>query len=137
TGSGCIAIAIKKNAPAVAMTAIDISEAALKIAAKNAADHLTKIDFFQVDFLSTKNWNQLKNYDVIVSNPPYIPKNEMHTMDKNVVGYEPHTALFVDSGEPCIFYEKIAAFGKDHLNRNGMIFMETHEAYAEAVLNLF
>ena len=137
TGSGCIAIALKKNIAASAVTAIDISADALDIAKENAANQHTIINFFQSDFLSRENNKLLEKYDVIVSNPPYIPKNELELMDKNVTAYEPHIALFVDNDQPLIFYEKINAFAKDHLNEHGMIFLETHEDLAETVCKLF
>ncbi|MFT3908657.1 MAG: peptide chain release factor N(5)-glutamine methyltransferase [Ferruginibacter sp.] len=137
TGSGCIAIAIKKNATASTITAIDISDDALLIAKENASTQNTSIHFLQTDFLSEKNWGLLEKYDVIVSNPPYIPEKEMGKMDKNVTAYEPHTALFVENNRPLIFYEKIAAFGKQHLTDNGMIFLETHEDLAEETCKLF
>lgn len=137
TGSGCIAIAIKNNVPFAAITAIDISHDALAVAEENALAQNTAINFLQTDFLSEKNWPQFEKYDVIVSNPPYIPENEMERMDKNVTAYEPHTALFVENKNPLIFYDKIAAFGKQHLTENGMIFLETHEDLAEETCKLF
>ena len=137
TGSGCIAIALKKNIAASSIIAIDISDNALDIAKENASNQHTTIKFLQLDFLSAEDNKLLGKYDVIVSNPPYIPKKEMEQMDKNVTAYEPHTALFVDNDQPLIFYEKINAFAKDHLNEHGMIFLETHEDLAEAVCKLF
>lgn len=137
TGSGCIAIALKKNLQAINITAIDISNEALQIAKENAGIQQTNIQFLQKDFLSEKTWSDLEKYDLIVSNPPYIPEMELAEMNKNVTDYEPHTALFVDNDRPLIFYEKIAAFAKTHLEENGMIFLETHENLAEAVATLF
>ena len=137
TGSGCIAIAIKKNLPVVNVIAIDISNDALGVAKENAALVHTAIDFQQVDFLEEKMWGSLPSFDVIVSNPPYIPENEKQLLDKNVTAFEPHTALFVTNERPLIFYEKIAAFGKKHLKEAGKIFMEMHEDFAEEVAALF
>ena len=132
TGSGCIAIAIQKNTDAY-VTAIDLSKAALSIAAENAASQKALIDFLELDFLDEGKWPLLNSYDSIVSNPPYIPETEKEWLDKNVTEYEPHLALFVAAAEPIIFYKKIAAFGKTHLNAGGKIFMETHEEYAKKV----
>jgi release factor glutamine methyltransferase len=137
TGSGCIAIALKKQMPASTITAIDISPGALDIAKENAANNNTAVHFLQQDFLHQHNWNSLPAYDIVVSNPPYIPINEKEKMDKNVVVYEPTTALFVPDNEPLLFYKKIAAFGKGHLNKNGKIFVEVHEGYAKETANYF
>jgi release factor glutamine methyltransferase len=137
TGSGCIAIAVKKSLPSIQVTAFDVSESALEIAKENSAQQQTEIKFLFFNFLEEKKWNALDSYDVIVSNPPYIPFNELEKLSKNVTDHEPHSALFVGSGEPLIFYEKIALFGKDHLKKHGKIFVETHEDFAGAVLELF
>lgn len=137
TGSGCIAIAIKKNMAGSIVTAIDISRDALSVANENASRQDTLIKFLLSDFLSAENDGLLENYDVIVSNPPYIPINERAQMENNVVDYEPHTALFVENNRPLVFYERINAFAKDHLNKDGMIFLETHEDLAEDVCKLF
>ena len=137
TGSGCIAIAIKKNLPTVYVTAIDISNEALMIAKENSIQQQVNINFIQLDFLGEKNWQALPLFDVIISNPPYIPENEKKTLDKNVTEFEPHLALFVENDRPLIFYEKIAAFGRSHLKENGKVFMETHEQLAEETTALF
>ncbi len=133
TGSGCIAISIKKNIPEISMHAIELSQAALAIAKENAVAHLTEITWQQMNFLDEEQWKLLPMFDVIVSNPPYIPLKEKDKLDKNVTAHEPHLALFVPDKQPLIFYEKIAAFGKDHLTKDGSIFMETHESYANEV----
>lgn len=137
TGSGCIAIAIKKNMPAAIVSAIDVSESALKIAKENAKEHNTRIEFMQMDFLDELTWDRLPQYHVIISNPPYIPKKEKEKLDKNVVDHEPHLALFVPDKDPLLFYDKIAAFGRSHLNSNGKIYLEVHEDLAEATKALF
>ncbi len=137
TGSGCIAIAIKKNLPDVHVTAIDISNKALIIAKENSARQQTNINFIQLDFLDEKTWQSLPLFDVIISNPPYIPENEKQKLDKNVTEFEPHLALFVENNQPLIFYKKIAAFGKKKLKEKGKIFLETHEHFAEETAALF
>ena len=137
TGSGCIAIAIKKNLPASKITAIDLSEKALELAKNNAMHHHTGIHFLQLDFLDETQWDNLPLFDVIISNPPYIPWKEKKGMAKNVVQHEPHSALFVPDETPLIFYEKIAAFGITHLFPKGRIYVETHENIAREVSILF
>lgn len=137
TGSGCIPVAIKKHLPASRLTSIDVSEGALALAAENAATHNTSINFLQFDFLAAQHWPKLPIFDLIISNPPYIPQNEKEKLAKNVTGFEPHLALFVPDNSPLLFYEKIAAFGKDHLLPNGKIYLETHEDLAQQSAALF
>jgi release factor glutamine methyltransferase len=137
TGSGCIAIAIKNKTGEAKVTAIDISKDALSVAKENAIAHNTDITLIQLDFLDEKQWPLLDLYDFIISNPPYIPSDEMDTLDKNVKDHEPHTALFVEVNKRIIFYEKIAAFSKMHLNNGGRIFMETHMDHAVTVSDHF
>ena len=137
TGSGCIPIAIKKNLPAAKLTAVDVSEKALQVAKENAAQYNTPVNFIAMNFLDEAQWTTLPIFDIIISNPPYIPLNEKERLAKNVVSYEPHTALFVPDKDPLIFYEKIAAFSKTHLQAKGMIYLETHEDLAKEVATLF
>lgn len=137
TGSGCIPIAIQKNLPASLVTAIDISENAIALAAENAILHNSHVNFKQMDFLDKKKWESLPMFDIIISNPPYIPINEKEKLGKNVSLYEPHIALFVPAKSPLIFYEKIAAFGSTNLRPSGKIYLETHEDYAQKVADLF
>jgi release factor glutamine methyltransferase len=137
TGSGCIAIALKRNLPSAKVIALDVSDEALEIARINAITNKTNIQCTSFDFLDESRWPELMLFDVIVSNPPYIPLKEKNTLDKNVVDHEPHTALFVPDNNPLLFYEKIAKFGRDHLNYNGKIFVETHEDYTKDVAALF
>lgn len=137
TGSGCIPIAIKKAIPGAIVTAVDISPEALQVATENAIAEKTNIVFRQMDFLDENSWPELDLYDVIISNPPYIPVSEMAEMDKNITAYEPHTALFVANEQPLIFYEKIAGLGKTHLKENGRIMVEIHEQFSREVAALF
>lgn len=137
TGSGCIAVAIKKNLPSAKVIALDVSEEALDIARTNAITNKTNIQCTLFDFLDESRWPELMLFDIIISNPPYIPVKEKNTMDKNVVDYEPHSALFVPDHNPLLFYEKIAKFGRSHLNYNGKIFVETHVDYTQDVAKLF
>ena len=100
TGSGCIPIAIKKNLPASKLTAIDVSKDALALAKENAALHNAHIIFKELDFLDESTWNSLPAFDIIISNPPYIPINEKEKLSKNVTDFEPHLALFVPNKSP-------------------------------------
>jgi len=137
TGSGCIAVTIKKELENIDIIAIDISKEALKVANKNAGALKAKINFVQIDFLNESLWGSLHIYDVIVSNPPYIPENEKEKLAKNVTGFEPAIALFVENNNPFIFYEKIAKFAQSHLKLNGKIFVEIHEEYSKEVPKIF
>jgi release factor glutamine methyltransferase len=137
TGSGCIPIALKKRLPSSNILSIDISEAALAIAQKNATDLQADITLQQLDFLDETNWYQLGKFDIIVSNPPYIKQSESESMSKHVTDYEPSLALFVTDNNTLIFYDKIAAFGKEHLNPNGQIFVEINEALGEETVAMF
>ncbi|MEJ7627217.1 MAG: peptide chain release factor N(5)-glutamine methyltransferase [Ferruginibacter sp.] len=133
TGSGCIAIALKKYKETTLISAVDISHEALHIAELNAKEQNCDIDFIQMDFLDERKLVSLGNFDLIVSNPPYIPEKEKQLLDRNVRDHEPHTALFVMDDDAIVFYRMIAQFGKHHLNENGKIMVETHELYAGKV----
>ncbi|MCX6322881.1 MAG: peptide chain release factor N(5)-glutamine methyltransferase [Sphingobacteriales bacterium] len=137
TGSGCIAISLKKQLPNLRVTATDISSAALLVAEENASLHHTMITFLAADFTDELNWKLFDRYQLIISNPPYIPIREKEQLDKNVVDHEPHLALFVPDEQPLIFYEKLVSFGKDHLFPDGQIMVETHFEYATEVQSLF
>ena len=146
TGSGCIPITLKTKNPALNLTAIDISEAALITASRNAFRLNADVDFKLIDILNKNNKQTLPKFDTIVSNPPYIPNAEKALMHNNVLHYEPHLALFVDDDSPLIFYEKIAEFAEKHLNTvdegnpeeggKGYLFFECNEFNAEQVVDL-
>ena len=137
TGSGCIPIALKKHLPNAVITSIDFSEGAILVAKENADIQNTSIQFIHADFLDETGWGSFPKFDLIVSNPPYIPLNEKEKMDKNVTAYEPGMALFVPDNDPLLFYKKIAAFGKKHLNPEGKIYLEIHEDYAKETAAAF
>ena len=130
TGSGCIPISIKKNIPNAYVTSIDVSEAAISVAKKNAEDNNVEINFLQIDFLDEGNYKDLAKFDLIISNPPYIPEKEKAILNKNVVDFEPHLALFVPDNDHLLFYKKILIFAENHLSKNGKILLETHEDFA-------
>jgi release factor glutamine methyltransferase len=134
TGSGCIAIAIKKALPEAIVSAIDISTSAIKIAAANAATLKADIEFIALDILNTAFLPG--QYDVIVSNPPYIPMHEMKNMELQVTDHEPNIALFVPDEDPLVFYKAIARLAKLHLSTNGQLFFEIHYDQGDAMIAL-
>ncbi|MCW3085253.1 MAG: Release factor glutamine methyltransferase [Bacteroidetes bacterium] len=127
TGSGCIPIALKKNIPAAAVSAMDVSENALAVAAQNAALNKTEITFINDDILSPAANYNAASFDVIVSNPPYIRISEKEKMHTNVLTYEPHLALFVNDPDPLLFYNAIADFALKTLKPGGSIYFEINE----------
>ncbi len=136
TGSGCIAVALKKRFPNASLFAVDISLSALDIAERNAEIHNTPIHFYHFDILNRDEWLDVPKIDIITSNPPYIMKNEAKQMRRNVLQYEPHTALFVPNNDAMIFYKNIAVFGVEHLKENGKLFLEINEASGKDVSSL-
>ncbi|HSQ47743.1 MAG TPA: peptide chain release factor N(5)-glutamine methyltransferase [Lutibacter sp.] len=125
TGSGCIAISLAKNLKNAAVSAIDISSEALNVAKNNAAMNLVKVDFIGTDIL---NLETLENdFDIIVSNPPYVRELEKSQMQQNVLSNEPHIALFVKNENPLLFYDKIAELAKKHLTENGVLYFEINQ----------
>ena len=134
TGSGIIPITLKKHFPNAEIYAIDISEKALEIAKKNAEFHQANIQFIQQDYLNTK---LEENYDIIISNPPYIGIEENIEIEDSVKGFEPNIALFSPTSDALIFYKKIAKDGEKYLNENGMIFLEINQKLGKETLELF
>ena len=122
TGSGCIAIALKKNIPNTKVEAWDISLEALEVAKKNSETNHTHIAFKQVDVLS--DYPVSNTYNIIVSNPPYILEKEMVDMERNVLDFEPHNALFVPDTDPLLFYNRIADISKKLLADKGKLYFE-------------
>ncbi|HTN08383.1 peptide chain release factor N(5)-glutamine methyltransferase [Agriterribacter sp.] len=137
TGSGCIAMALKKSIPESDVYAIDVSSKALAVAQQNAKTQQTAVQFLQIDFLNAAQTNALPLFDIIVSNPPYIPEKDKTDMHKNVLDFEPHAALFVKDNDPLLFYWAIAAFAGQHLQPDGCVYTEIHETMGEAVKNIF
>jgi release factor glutamine methyltransferase len=124
TGSGCIAIALKKNIPNAIVTAIDVSKEALVVASKNAHQNEVEIRFQELDILKS---NIAGMYDIIVSNPPYIPLSDAANMSEQVLMHEPHLALFVENNDALVFYHRIFEVAKHILNKKGMLWFEIHE----------
>lgn len=134
TGSGCIAVTLAKYIPEATVTAIDISVEACNIAKKNSLHNEVTVEVVPIDIL--KNKFQRKKFDIIVSNPPYIPEKEKTEMSRNVVDFEPSVALFVPDETPLLFYDKISEFALKHLRRKGNLFFEIHENYSVEVSRL-
>ncbi len=122
TGSGCIALALKQQHPDWEVTGLDISDEALKVACENAERNGLEVRWMQGDILT----DEIERYDLIVSNPPYIAEEERAGMDRNVLDYEPHSALFVPDDDPLRFYRRIA-----ELRRATWLFFEINPRYAD------
>lgn len=137
TGSGCIPIALKKEKPAAVVSACDISGGALEVARKNAERHHTAIEWHQLDILEENDWRRLGQYDIIVSNPPYISKSEESQIDVHVRAFEPSLALFVPADDPLLFYRALAKLGKSNLSPSGRLYLEIHEERADEVSACF
>lgn len=134
TGSGCIALAVKKQMSDAWVAAWDVSENALDVARRNAENNILNVDFQQHDILQPQQ--TAERFDIIVSNPPYVCTSEAAEMERHVVDYEPHTALFVPDDNPLLFYKAIICFARLHLNSGGKIYFETNRAYAADVAEL-
>ena len=136
TGSGCIAIALKKLIPAATVTAIDLSTEALAIAQENATKLSADVRFLADDVLQGVPQLGDKQFDIIVSNPPYIPISEREAMHINVTNFEPAMALFVEDSDPLIFYREIARIAKSRLSDRGALLFEIHELLADETLQM-
>ena len=138
TGSGCIPITLAKHIPDVVVTAIDISEAALRTARENADLNKVDICFIQADILNASKAAKLisGNFDIIVSNPPYVTDKEKGAMCENVIAYEPHCALFVPDDDPLLFYTAIADFALSKLAPEGKLFFEINANYGAEICGM-
>lgn len=136
TGSGCIAIALKKKIKNADVFALDINEDVLKIAALNAQQNNADVNFFKTDILEHQTNINMPLFDIIVSNPPYITKKESAEMNENVLAHEPHLALFVPDENPLLFYDAISDFSLSHLKENGRLYFEIHENFGNEVASL-
>src|SRR6188768_698790 len=137
TGSGCIPITIKKKLQEAKVSAIDVCSEALFTATENAIALNAEVNFVLLDFLDEEKWKELAQYDIIVSNPPYVKQSEINTMHERVKEFEPHLALFVPDEDALLFYKKLADFAVKHLKPGGILFVEINEALGEQVVNLF
>lgn len=131
TGSGCIAIALKKNLPQAKVMACDISPICIDTALRNAQFNAADITVVEYDILKEIRQVSFPGFDIIVSNPPYVRESEKQMMEKNVLEYEPALALFVPDEEPLLFYKRIADFSLQHLHPNGRLYFEINEAFGK------
>jgi release factor glutamine methyltransferase len=137
TGSGCIPVSIKKKLPHASVTGVDINPDTLEVAKRNAAALEADIDFVLLDFLDDSGWHLLPVFDTIISNPPYIRQSERSDMAIHVVDHEPSIALFVPDEDALLFYRKIALFAREHLVKDGMIFLEINEKLGAETVDLY
>lgn len=135
TGSGCIAISLAKRFPQSQVYAMDISDKALEVAKENAFNNNVDVTFIHDDILSLDNKIETE-FDIIVSNPPYVRDMEKADMRDNVLNWEPHKALFVSDEDPLIFYRKILEFAQSHLKEGGEIWFEINEFLGKEMTDL-
>ena len=134
TGSGCIAISLAKNLPNASVFAIDVSEKALVTAKKNAELNDVKVTFIEQNILETEDLNQ--QFDIIVSNPPYVRNLEKQEIHKNVLDYEPHLALFVEDNDALLFYRKITELAVKNLSERGQLYFEINQYLGKEMVEL-
>lgn len=137
TGSGCIPITIKHQMPDSKVFAIDISSDALTVAIDNARMNEVEVTFVEADILNMQAEEiEKQNYQVIISNPPYVTETDKLQMHKNVTEFEPHTALFVPDINPLLFYIAITDFAATHLTKGGFLFFEINESYGTETIEM-
>ena len=140
TGSGCIAISLAKHLPTSEVFAIDVSEKALAVAKKNAELNKVAIDFISINIIDVVNLSAVagldKQFDIIVSNPPYVRNLEKAEIKPNVLEYEPHLALFVEDTDALLFYRKIAELANKNLNPNGKLYFEINQYLGNETVKL-
>ncbi len=134
TGSGCIAISLAKNIPNAQVFAIDVSEKALATAQKNAEINGVEVAFLEKNILEIEDLGQ--QFDIIVSNPPYVRELEKEEIKKNVLDNEPHLALFVEDDDALVFYRKIAELAQKNLSPNGQLFFEINQYLGKEMMEL-
>jgi len=138
TGSGCIPISLKKRLKNTLVYGVDVSGEALVVARDNAALNATEVTFVKQDILKMSSIKDSlkKEFDVIISNPPYITNSEKKLMSENVLTFEPHVALFIADDEPLLFYDKIGHLAYDNLSSGGKLYFEINEQYGNQTMAL-
>ncbi|SEW54519.1 peptide chain release factor N(5)-glutamine methyltransferase [Chitinophaga arvensicola] len=136
TGSGCIPLALKKSLPDAQVSAIDVSEGALEVARSNAARQRLEVNFQLMDALNPAQLAGLPEFDMIVSNPPYITQSEQTSMQELVWGFEPSLALFVPDNDALLFYRHISVMAQSRLLPGGALYFEINEALGKEVVAL-
>ncbi|WP_316635653.1 peptide chain release factor N(5)-glutamine methyltransferase [uncultured Flavobacterium sp.] len=134
TGSGCIAISLAKNIPNAEVYGFDVSKKAIETAKRNAMNNKVDVTFMFQDILALDELNY--NFDIIVSNPPYVRNLEKQEIKKNVLDYEPHLALFVEDNDALIFYRKIAELAKKNFVENGQLYFEINQYLGKEMTDL-
>ena len=137
TGSGCIPVTIKNEHNECNIIAVDISNAALKVAIHNANHHGANVTFFKQDILSEKLTKPNEPYDIIISNPPYIPTSEIAVMSESTVNHEPQIALFTDDEFGLVFYQRIADLCSTWLADDGAVFLELNEYHSLKIRDIY
>lgn len=137
TGTGCIPVSLKKSRPAWEVSAIDISAEAIAMATENANRNEAPVQFQVMDFSKEQTWTSLSQFNLIISNPPYIPWSDWTTLPENVREHEPTEALFVPDETPLLFYQLIARFALQHLSPEGIVYVEINETLGNEVIELF
>jgi release factor glutamine methyltransferase len=137
TGSGCIPVYVKKKRIDFNVLGLDISEAALDIAKRNAEKQHVHIHFFTCDILDQNQWAKIPSAHLMISNPPYIPEKQKQILEKHVRDFEPGLALFVPDDDPIIFYKLIGYLAFQKLMPGGALFLEIHHDYAKDIMNWY
>lgn len=136
SGSGCIAITLKLEKPDLYVVAVDISDEAVETGRRNAELHSAGVDFIQADIFHLSGSEMEKQFDLIVSNPPYVRESEKLQMHSNVLHHEPGLALFVPDEDPLRFYRRIGEYALDALKSGGILLFEINEAFGQATVEL-
>lgn len=136
TGSGVLAIALKDKFPNASVHALDISENALEVAKNNALYNHVKINFHHIDILKN-DLSELPYFDIIVSNPPYIPNSEKEKMSQSVTKFEPNEALFVPDDDVMKFYFQISQIAQERLKPKGKVYLELHQDYMQEAKKIY
>ena len=144
TGTGCIPITLKTNLPQANVSAIDVSEMALEVAKRRSEEKKVEVNFIQANILEVEDVSKIQtsisqlptNFDIIVSNPPYVRNLEKQEIKKNVLDYEPHLALFVEDTDALLFYRKIAQLSIKNLSPNGLLFFEINQYLGKETVEL-
>jgi release factor glutamine methyltransferase len=135
TGTGCIAVALAVNLPGTMVYGFDISEEAVKTAIENALVNNATVSFFKADILNPE-LHLFKKADILVSNPPYVTESEKRLMNRNVLDFEPHTALFVPDNDPLVFYRALIKLAEQILLPEGKVYFEINEAMGSLLVKL-
>ncbi|MFM7645142.1 MAG: peptide chain release factor N(5)-glutamine methyltransferase [Sphingomonadales bacterium] len=137
TGSGCIALALKRRIRKASVVGMDVSPGALAVARQNAERLGIDIQWIEADLLRPSQWDRMAISDIIVSNPPYISESEKVSMSPLVLDHEPHLALFAPGSDPLIFYRQLALLAKQKLKEGGQLFVELNAAHADEIATIF